>query len=115
MSFRNLDSNHDWTFGKGKQNYVTQNSEIMINIKTRLLSFLGDCFFATGEGIDWWNHLGGKDRNVILLDAKKVINNTPGVRKLTSVDFYENANRQMVINYNVDTIYSTNIVSTVEI
>lgn len=44
MSIRNLDENHDWTFGAGRSNYLNYNAEIGLNIKTRLLSFLGDCF-----------------------------------------------------------------------
>jgi hypothetical protein len=111
MSFKNLDSNHDWTFGKGKQNYLENNAEIMMNIKTRLLSFLGDCFFATNEGIDWWNLLSEKDRKKIILECKKVINSTPNVRRVSSVDFLENEKRELIINYNIDTIFSRNIKS----
>jgi len=114
MSFRNLDANHDWTFGKGLQNYVKESKEIELNLKTRLLSFLNDCFFAIREGIDWLNHLGAKDREIILLDVRKVINSTDGVRNIKSVDFFENSDRKLIINYNIDTIYSTNVSNNVE-
>lgn len=109
MSFRNLDENHDWTFGRGLQNYVSRDKEIALNLKTRLLSFLNDCFFAINEGIDWFNHLGAKDRAVILLDVKKVINSTEGVKRINSVDYFENSSRNLTIRYNIDTIYSTSI------
>ncbi|NDK07877.1 hypothetical protein EOM39_01365 [Candidatus Gracilibacteria bacterium] len=109
MSFRNLDNDGDWTFGKGKQNYVNLDKEIMLNIKTRLLSFLGDCFFATDEGIDWWNLLLQKDRQKIIIECKKIINSTPNVRKINSVDYFENEKRQMTIYFNIDTIYSNNL------
>ncbi len=115
MTFRNLDSDGDWTFGNGKQDYIREDAEILLNIKTRLLSFLGDCFFATREGIDWFNHLGGKDRQVIISDVKKVINSTDNVRKITSVDFFENSSRQLIITYNVDTIYSKNLTGSTEV
>ncbi len=114
MSFRNLDENHDWTFGKGLQNYVKNDKEILLNLKTRLLSFLGDCFFATDEGIDWFSHLGGKDRNIILQDVKRVIVQTDGVRKINSVDFYENSDRSFILTYNIDTIYSTGLTGETE-
>jgi hypothetical protein len=115
MTFRNLDSNHDWTFGKGLQNYVKESKEIAINIETRLLSFLNDCFFAIQDGIDWFNHLGGKDRDVIILDVRKIINSTEGVRRINSVDFFENSSRQLIITYNIDTIYSTGFANNVEV
>lgn len=39
MSFRNLDSAHDWTWGANKSNYVNANQEIGLNLETRILSF----------------------------------------------------------------------------
>ena len=41
MTFRNLTAENDWIWGTGKNSYVTENQEIALNIKTRVLSFLG--------------------------------------------------------------------------
>ena len=74
MKFRNLDENHDWTFGRGLSNYTDRNNAIKLNIKTRLLSWLNDCFFAQDEGIDWYNRLGKKGQRALLeADIKKTI------------------------------------------
>lgn len=52
MIVRALDINGDWTFGQGKGNYLTNQAAIAQNVQTRLLSFLGDCFFDPTAGIN---------------------------------------------------------------
>ncbi len=106
MAFRNLDSNHDWVFGSGKNSYVTENQEIGLNIQTRVLSFLGDCFFATEEGIDWWNLLDMGKQEQLENSVQETIKNTPGVTAINSVDVVLGANRKITITYDVQTIYS---------
>lgn len=107
MTFRNLDSNHDWTFGAGRNNYVAANQEIALNIKTRVLSFLGDCFFATDEGIDWFNLLDYRYQDRLENAVQEVVIQTPGVTAINSVDVITTADRQIRIAYNVKTIYSS--------
>jgi hypothetical protein len=105
MTFRNLDANHDWTFGSGRSNYVSENQEIALNLKTRILSFLGDCFFATNEGIDWFNLLDYHYQDRLENAVQEVIKNTDGVTGINSVDLIVNADRQIRITYDVQTIY----------
>lgn len=107
MTFRNLDINHDWTFGSGKSNYISGNQEIALNIKTRVLSFLGDCFFATNEGIDWFNLLDYRYQDRLENAVQEVVIQTPGVTGINSVDIVTTADRQIRIAYNVQTIYSS--------
>ena len=59
---------NDWTFGKGRQSYLRHEAAIKQSIRTRLMSFLGDCFFDINAGIDWWRFLGGGKKG----GAKKV-------------------------------------------
>lgn len=106
MSFRNLDSAHDWTWGANKSNYVTGNQEIALNLETRILSFLGDCFFATNEGIDWFNLLDYRYQERLENAVQETIKNTDGVTGINSVDLIVNADRQIRITYDVQTIYS---------
>jgi len=106
MSFRNLDNNHDWTFGAGRSNYVTENQEIALNLETRILSFLGDCFFAVNEGIDWFNLLDYRYQPRLELAVQEVIKNTPGVTAIKSVDILLGANRKITISYDVQTVFS---------
>ncbi len=109
MIIRALTSDHDWTFGQGKSNYLSNNNAIAENIQTRLLSFLGDCFFDMQAGIDWISLLGTKNtKDEIVLSCKAVISNSYGVVRVNSVDIVAtNDIRRAVITYNIDSIFST--------
>jgi len=104
--FRQLDTNHDWTFGNNLSNYLDEQKEIALNLKTRILSFLGDCFFATDEGIDWWNLLDYRYQDRLENAVQNVIKNTPGVTAINSIDILLGANRKITIQYDIQTIYS---------
>jgi hypothetical protein len=106
MSFRNLTANNDWVFGTGKNSYVQENQEIALNIKTRVMSFLGDCYFATDEGIDWFNLLDYRYQDRLENSVQEVIKNTPGVTAINSIDVLTGANRKITIQYDIQTIYS---------
>lgn len=106
MSFRNLTESWDWVFGSGINSYATAENEILLNVKTRVLSFLGDCFFATDEGIDWFNLLDYNKQAKLENDVQNTIVNTDGVVNINSVDVSYGANRSIIISYNLDTIYT---------
>jgi hypothetical protein len=109
MIFRNLDNNDDWTFGKGKQNYAQDDNAIATNLKTRLKSFLNDCFFDMEAGLDWFNLLG-KDFEKLVSDVKKCIITSEGIYRLNDFDVYfDREKREITITYNVDTINSPNL------
>lgn len=107
MSIRNIDSAHDWVFGCGTYSYVNEEQEIAVNLETRLLSFLGDCFFATDEGIDWWNLLDYNQQEKLQTAVQGVIIDTDGVTGINSVDTYINADRKITLTYDIQTIYSS--------
>jgi hypothetical protein len=107
MIIRALDSNGDWTYGKGQNNYNSGNAAIAEDIQTRLASFLGDCFFDTGAGIDWFNLLGAKDQIAINLAVSAVILNTSNVTGILQLSIVLNSGtRAIVIQYQVVTTYS---------
>ena len=112
--FRNLDYNHDWQFGNNNESYVTEQAEIAVNLQTRILSFLGDCFFATNEGIDWWNLLDYRYQNRLESAVQEVIKNTPGVTAINSIDIILGANRKLRILYDIKTIYTTSYIEEIE-
>lgn len=114
MIVRALDSNGDWTFGKGKNDYLSGNAAVAQLIKTRLLSFLGDCFFDTGAGLDWFTYLGSKDQTAVNLAVAAVILNTPdqngnqlvtGLQQLSIV--LNPGTRNITIQYQAVTTFST--------
>lgn len=77
MKVRGLDAVGDWTFGSSLSNYKTGNDAIGQNIQTRVSSFLGNCFFDLGAGIDWFSFLSGSKSTLALqLAIQAVIINT---------------------------------------
>ncbi len=107
MSIRALDSNGDWVYGIGLSAYLTGNSEVAESIRTRLLSFLGDCFFDLGAGIDWFGFLGSKNQIGLNLAISSVILNTPNVTGIKQISVNLNdATRLFSVAYQVQTTYS---------
>lgn len=107
MIFRALDENHDWTFGKGKADFLKENSAIGLNIKTRVMSWVNDCFFDLTAGIDWNNRLGSKNQKALLdADLKRVI---LGSENVTGLDSFDSnlIGRKYTANFSVYTIYTT--------
>lgn len=114
MRVRAVDVNHEWMFGKGRNDYITDNLAIGQNIKTRLLSFLGDCFFDQTAGIDWFNYLGGKDRFALELAIRAIILNTEGVTGINQLFSNLFQDRLLSVSYSVFTVYSQ-VSNTVEV
>lgn len=117
MSSRAIDAlTGDWTFGQGRQNYLTGAAEINQDIATALKVFLGECFFDTSFGVDWWNLIGGYDPKGIIMQCRRVISGRPGVTRITRVDAELDARtRAMTIAYSVSTVFSLQTVNTVTI
>lgn len=103
MIIRALNGAGDWEFGKGKNDYKRGLDAITQNIKTRLMSFLGDCFFDLTAGIDWFNLLGGKDKLALELAISSTILNTRDVTGILLLSVSESPSRQMTVIYRVQT------------
>lgn len=114
MRFRNLDENGDWTFGKGRNNYLKDNDALMMNVRTRLLSFLGDCFFDTEAGIDWWTLLGGKNLKTIIASVQRVILRSSNVKRIVDLD-YTLTNRTLSIRVTIEFANGEILTDTVEV
>lgn len=109
MIVRALDSDGDWTFGQSLNNYLSANAAVAQTIETRLSSFLGNCFFDLGAGIDWFNFLSGSKSQLALnLSISAVILNTPDVTGILQLSANLNSlTRSFTIVYRVQTTYST--------
>lgn len=104
---RALDSDSDWTFGKSRNDYLSNNNAVKQNIKTRLLCFLGNCFFDITAGIDWFTFLGGsKNPTALSLNISSVILNTQNVTGIRQLSINLTSNRSFSISYQVQTSYS---------
>lgn len=104
---RQVDDDGDWLFGKGQNDYVVSNTAVAQNINTRLGSFLGDCFFDLGGGIDWFNLLGTKDQVSLNLSISAVILNTLNVTGILQLTTSLSDERVFTVTYRVQTSYST--------
>lgn len=114
MRFRNIDENGDWVFGKGRNSYLMNNEALMMNIKTRLLSFLNDCFFDMDAGIDWWNFLGGKDLKSLVASIQRIVLNSAQVKRIAELDYVLN-NRRFSISLSVEFANGQVLTDTVEV
>ena len=117
QTFRSLDATGDWVFGGGKSSYATGNTAIQFDIKTALQIFMGECFWDTSFGVDWWNLLGGKNPSAqasIILQVRTVILGVSGVSQINSVSISQNANtRSLSLQYNINTIFTKNVIGSV--
>lgn len=103
---RGLDVNGDWLYGKGRNDYVSNINAVAQSIRTRLNSFLGDCFFANSDGLDWFNLLGSKNQVALNLAVSAAIINTPKVTGILELSISISRARVVTIQYKVQTVYS---------
>jgi len=113
MITRAIDSNNDWVFGTGRESYLGEQSAVNQNIKTRIQSFYQDCFFDLNAGIDWFTFLGSKNQSGLKNAVAKTILNTIGVYSLDELYFSLSETRELLIQYQVTTIWSEKLNSTV--
>lgn len=115
MIVRALDANGDWEFGKGRNNYKSGLAAVSQNIQTRVSSFLGDCFFATNEGIDWFTFDGSKDEVAVNLATSVCILNTEDVTSILQPNATLDAKRGWSVEYQAQTTYSQTLAGAVNI
>jgi hypothetical protein len=107
MIVRAIDGINDWQFGKGRNDYKPGKKALSQMIQTRLQSFLGDCFFAINEGLDWFNLLGSKNQIALELAVRAVILNTEGVTGIVSLNInLEPSTRSITMTYTLNSIYT---------
>ena len=111
MLVRAIKNNEDnssraWVFCRGLTAYKKGEAAIAQDVKSALLEFQNDCFFALQSGIDWLTRLGNKgQKDALDNDIVKVIENRYGV--LSVQDFSSNVlDRAYTAKCNVFTIYS---------
>lgn len=107
MIFRQIDSNGDWLFGKGVNDYARNEDAIELNIRTRLLSWVGDCFFALADGIDWRNRLDVGQQAALTEEIKSNLLQAFGTMEINDVQASFNGNtRRLDLLYDIKTIFS---------
>jgi len=106
MIVRALDSAGDWTFGAGRQNYLTEVDAVKQCVMTRLKSWKGNCFFDLEAWVDWNNYLDIGTKTLLDLDIKRVILGTDKVLKISSYNStLDTENRKLTVRAKVETFY----------
>ena len=116
MIIHKLDTQKDWSFGHGKSDILRDDNAIMLNIDTRLHEWVGDCFFATNNGVDWYNGLDRGMKPYLDSRIQDVIAESFGVVQIldyTSV--LDNQTRKLTITYNITTINSQSVQNSIEV
>lgn len=115
MTFRLLDANGDWVFGAGTASLAEGNEAVKLDIRTRLLSWVNNCFFDLQAGIDWPTRLGRNQEQALLADLQQVILQTAGVISISLLSANLNREtRRSDITYSASTIYSTTVTDVIE-
>lgn len=108
MIIRALSSTGDATFGQGRENFLSGQNAVALNIRTRLYCFLRDCFFDIQSGIDWIRFMSVPTTSQeIQLSCRGVVLQSYGVVKINNITAAV-VNRSIVICMNIDTIFTTN-------
>jgi hypothetical protein len=114
MTFRKLDATGDWTFGQGLSNYAQDESAVDLNIQTRLLSWVGDCFFDLQAGIDWKHRLDMGQAQILVDEIKSNLIAAYGVVAVLSVSSnLDRVTRRLSVSYNIQTFFSPSFQQTI--
>lgn len=114
MIVRGIDLENDWLFGKGRNDYNSNLIAVRQNIRTRLQSFLGDCFFAVNAGIDWFNLLGSKNQLALELAVRATLLNTANVTGIVSATVILDPNTRIInMQYTVQTAFGDQATGTI--
>ena len=109
MIIRALSPTGDWTFGQGKQNYLSSQKAINENIQTRLLEFYNNAFWNMNAGADWPRLLGTPGtKQEIVLTCRAIILQSYGVIAVSSISVtYLGSTRNISMEFNISTIYTS--------
>lgn len=114
MKFRGLDAAGDWQLGQGLGSYAKDADALALSIKTRLLSWVGDCFFALQDGIDYHNRLDKGQKNNLVTELSNAVMQTNGVVRIKSLSAALDAKtRALSVTYDVQTVFTKSFQRTI--
>jgi hypothetical protein len=111
-----LNSNDDWTFGRGRAGYKKNSDEVRQSVSTRLKCFVNDWYLNITDGIDWYALLGQRGtRSQILREVERRVLETAGVRSITTLEIRNLQSRVLTIGLRFTTIYDDTIEESVKV
>lgn len=116
MIFRQITALGDWTFGKGISGYATDEAALELNIRTRLLSWKGNCFFALNDHVDWLDRLDKGQQDNLNHELQQVILRSEGVVAINSFTGTLNRDtRSYQVTFNISTIFGASFTNTLNL
>ena len=107
MIMRGITSSNDWIFGGGINSYFQGEQAIEANIKTKLLEWVGNCYFDLPAGIDWKNRLDIGQQAALIVEIKNMVLNCFGVVSILQFQAtFNGATRFDSVQMTLQTIYS---------
>lgn len=107
MKIRNLNAAGDWLFGKGLQDYLTGQAAIALDIRTYLLLWTGNAFWALQAGVNWRQYLDKNQEQKLLAGLQSAILDRFGVMGINLLSArLDPQTRNIIIDYDVQTIYT---------
>lgn len=107
MRVSRLAASGDWTFGRGRANYLVRSDAVLQGLMTRLRSFTDDWFLDIDAGIDWISLLGSRNsEQQIKNNVERVTLETDGIARIDLLELNVNrAERHAIIRLQVTTIF----------
>lgn len=116
MIFRQITSQGDWTFGKGISGYAINEAAVELNIRTRLLSWKGNCFFALNDWVDWLGRLDKGQEDNLNRELQNVILQSFGVVAVNSFTGSLNRlTRSYQVTFDIATIFGQSFINTLDL
>lgn len=101
-----LNTNNDIFSEKGSIRRVYSSSQVVQNVRTRLLTYLGECFLDTTRGTDWFGKVFIKPINLSTAETeiKRIIIQTRGVETLDNLELtFDSATRLLTVSFGATT------------
>lgn len=116
MIYRKLDANQDYTFGQGKQDFVSGVEAVRQAVQTRLQLYKGTFWRDIDDGFPMFQVMGGSGapENIALIESqlRQRILGTQGVTAILSYSStFNGADREYGYTATLQTIYSNTVVS----
>jgi hypothetical protein len=78
--------------------------------------FMNDCFFSMDSGLPWFDLLGSKNtQEEITLRCRQIILQSYGVLRISRLSVSVSSDRNIILDFNIDTIYTKNLSQVVEL
>lgn len=108
MIGRALDENNDIFLRRSQIATVKDGAELVQHVRSRLLFYLGECAWATDQGVPYFQRIFVKPMNLPETESifKAEILNTTNVQRLTDFQMtYNSANRRLAVVFEAETTY----------